>query len=140
MAEAHLLFYGGQYLSCVQCIGDASRYHPGLRIHAETLYLRACCELIVAGHDCADDFERCRDRFSKYLRDNAVLSAHKVKALRRFMLLADCLVAYHQSPRHSSRRKLLSRRIENRWKGSHTVYSAFWLQQHIQANVQMPVE
>lgn len=136
LAEAHLLFYEGQFSSCLLHIGEAERYHAGMRIHAETLYLRTYCELErQKGESYLEEFQRCQKRFSKFLHNDARIHKEKIKALRRFILLSSCLMQYHNRRNEKQRQKLHQQRIHKYFNGADKVYSAFWLQNHIRAFV-----
>ncbi|MBX2927116.1 MAG: hypothetical protein KF852_04715 [Saprospiraceae bacterium] len=130
LARAHLHFYQNKHQDALQCISDVSKVHPGLRVHAETLCLRIYCALIAGGTDCEADFYRCKDRFTKYLRAKATLSKEKVTAIQSFMNITEQLVHYHLSP--SSERKQRKADIEQLFKATPGVYSAYWLSRQIE--------
>lgn len=139
LAEAHLLFYEGKFSECLHRIGEAERYHAGMRIHAETLYLRTYCELErQKGESYLEEFERCQKRFSKFLHKDASINKEKIKALRRLILLTSCLMQYYNRRNEKQRQKLHQQRIHKYFHGADKVYSAFWLQKYIRAFVPAP--
>jgi hypothetical protein len=139
LAEAHLLFYEGQFSQCLRRIGEAERYHAGMRIHAETLYLRTYCELErQKGESYLEEFQRCQKRFSKFLHNDARINKEKIKALRRLILLTSCLMQYYNTRNEKQRQKLHQQRIHKYFHGADKVYSAFWLQKYIRAFVPAP--
>jgi len=139
LAEAHLLFYEGKFSECLHRIGEAERYHAGMRIHAETLYLRTYCELErQKGESYLEEFQRCQKRFSKFLHKDARINKEKIKALRRLILLTSCLMQYYNRRNEKQRQKLYQQRIHKYFQGADKVYSAFWLHKHIRAFVPAP--
>jgi hypothetical protein len=132
LGQAYLLFYQGDFQAALKLAADVLKVHPGNRLQAETLLLRLYCELIAAGEDVFDEYERCADRFVKYVRTKALFSPHKRSALLAFIHLAGLLIRFHSTVDRAEQRGIKAQ-ASHYFSQAEAVYSAQWLKQKIEA-------